>query len=146
MNRSPEQRCQLRKSSGTKSPRLQWKIARSTKPGVRLSSAGTAKYRNKPTNGYDSKKEARRAAELKLMQRLGKIKNLKEQVRYELIPKALAPDGSVLEKACFYVCDFQYEFPDGSVRLEDAKGFRTPLFVLKKKIMRFRYGLEVVEV
>ena len=45
-----------------------------------------AKYRNKPTNGYASKREAARAQELLLLERAGKISGLKMQVPYEVIP------------------------------------------------------------
>src|SRR6185436_15002549 len=43
-----------------------------------------SKYKNEKTDGYASKKEARRAAELKLMEKSGRIRNLREQVVYEL--------------------------------------------------------------
>jgi len=44
------------------------------------------KYGAKKSGGYDSKKEHSRANELKLMQRAGLISNLREQVKYVLIP------------------------------------------------------------
>lgn len=44
------------------------------------------KYHNVKTLGYDSAKEAERARVLHLMEKAGKIRDLREQVRFELIP------------------------------------------------------------
>ena len=44
-----------------------------------------AKYNNVKIDGYDSKKEYRRAKELKLLEKKGIITGLQEQVKYELI-------------------------------------------------------------
>lgn len=44
-----------------------------------------AKYNNVKIEGYDSKKEYRRAKELKLLEKKGIITRLQEQVKYELI-------------------------------------------------------------
>ena len=49
-------------------------------------SKGNNKYHAQKSGGYDSRKEHRRANELRLMQRAGLISNLREQVSYELIP------------------------------------------------------------
>ena len=46
------------------------------------------------TDGYDSKKESKRAAELRLMEQAGEISNLREQVRFELIPAQYEGDVS----------------------------------------------------
>ena len=44
-----------------------------------------SKFGNTRSGGYDSKREHRRAQELKLLQRAGEISDLQEQVRFELI-------------------------------------------------------------
>ena len=44
-----------------------------------------AKYNNVKIDGYDSKKEYRRAKDLKLLEKKGIITGLQEQVKYELI-------------------------------------------------------------
>ena len=112
-----------------------------------------AKYRNMKTDGYSSKAEARRAAELKLLQKAGTIRNLREQVRYELIPK----QGD--EHACHYVADFEYEvftrvvFNKDSVAMfeawktvvEDCKGMKTRDYIIKRKLMLFRHGIRILE-
>lgn len=46
------------------------------------------------TDGYDSKKEAKRAAELRIMEQAGEISNLREQVKFELIPAQYEGDAS----------------------------------------------------
>lgn len=93
---------------------------------------------------FDSKKEANRYAELKLLERSGAIHNLQRQVRYELIP-AQKKDGKTIERACHYIADFVYE-EDGKTVVEDVKGYRTKEYVLKRKLMLQVHGIEVREV
>ena len=99
------------------------------------------KYRNKPTNGYDSRAEARRAKELAVLERCGLIAKLEQQVRFELIPK------QGLERAVHYVADFRYvDNETGSVVVEDVKGMRTQVYVLKRKLMLQVHGIQIREV
>ena len=61
------------------------------------------KYRSKRTvvDGitFDSKKEANRYCELKLLEKSGEIKNLELQKKYILIP-AQRIDGKLIESEC----------------------------------------------
>lgn len=104
-----------------------------------------SKYRAQRTNGYASKREAKRAAELEILQREGYICALETQVRIELIP----PIGK--ERACHWVADFVYTenskrgVNEGVEIWEDCKGFRTPLYKLKRKLILYRYGKVVRE-
>lgn len=93
---------------------------------------------------FDSRKEAQRYAELKLLERSGAIHNLRRQVRYELIP-AQKKDGKTIERACHYIADFVYE-ENGKTVVEDVKGYRTKEYVLKRKLMLQVYGIELREV
>ena len=93
---------------------------------------------------FDSRKEADRYAELKLLERSGAIHNLRRQVRYELIP-AQKKDGKTVERACHYIADFVYE-DNGKTVVEDVKGYRTKEYVLKRKLMLQVHGIEVREV
>lgn len=93
---------------------------------------------------FDSRKEAQRYAELKLLERSGAIHNLQRQVRYELIP-AQKKDGKTIERACHYIADFVYE-DNGKTVVEDVKGYRTKEYVLKRKLMLQVHGIEVREV
>lgn len=102
-----------------------------------------SKFRNVKTDGYASKKEATRASVLRLMQEAGQIRNLREQVEYELIPKQ---DG---ERACSYRADFVYEeFASNGWRevVEDTKGVKTADYIIKRKLMLFRHGIRIAEV
>ena len=58
---------------------------------IKSASLNSRKYRNKKVEVdgilFDSKKEANRYMELKLLEKAGEITDLKRQVRYELIPR-----------------------------------------------------------
>lgn len=102
------------------------------------------KYGAKKTGGNASGKEHTRANQLKLMQRAGVISNLREQVKYVLIPTQRDSQGKLLEKECSYYADFVYE-KDGVTVVEDAKGFRTPEYRLKRKLMLYLHGILIKE-
>ena len=106
-----------------------------------------SKYNAKPTVVDDirfaSMAEARRYGELKLLERAGKISNLKLQPKYPLV--FLAGPGREIVNVGTYVADFWYEGPQGSV-IEDVKGVRTPLYRLKKKMVEAIYGVTITEV
>ena len=98
------------------------------------------KYRNKKTGSYASKKEAKRAQDLKLMEKSGEICNLREQVKYLLIPKQ---EG---ERECSYIADFIFTNKNGDFVCEDVKGMRTPVFVIKRKLMLWVHGIRITEI
>jgi len=97
------------------------------------------KFRNVKTDGYDSKREAKRAHELKLMERAGAISDLREQVSFEIIPKQQG------EQAAHYVADFVYQ-QGGNLCVEDVKGVKTPSYILKRKLMLHVHGIRIREV
>lgn len=109
-----------------------------------------SKYGNRKTKRdgvtFDSKKEARRWSELSLLEKAGAIQNLQRQVRYELIPSQRI-GGKVVERAVFYVADFTYE-QEGELVVEDTKSpaTRTPVYVVKRKLLLYRYGIRIKEV
>lgn len=103
----------------------------------------TSKYHNHKTvcQGitFDSRKEANRYQELLLMERAGLICNIELQPRYDLIVNA--------HKLGFYKGDFRYEKIDtGEIVVEDVKGMKTPLYQLKKKLIKALYDVDIVEV
>ena len=106
-----------------------------------------SKYHSTPTevNGirFDSKREANRWAELRILERAGKIQKLKRQVKYLLIPSQYR-DGKCIEREATYIADFVY-IKDGHLVVEDCKGFRTPEYKLKRKLMLERYDIRLVE-
>lgn len=101
-----------------------------------------SKYRNKKVTidgiKFDSRHEANRWCELKLMERSGLISDLRRQVKFVLIAK------SDHGRAIHYIADFTYH-QDGKTVIEDAKGFKTAVYKLKKRMMA-EMGLEIVEV
>ena len=97
---------------------------------------------------FDSQREANRYSELRLLLRAGEIRNLRQQVPFELIP-AQRIGGKVVEKACHYIADFTYEQRKGDTWekvVEDAKGCRTEVYRIKKKLMLYVHGIRIVEV
>ena len=99
-----------------------------------------SKYRAVRTGKYDSKKEARVAGELAILARVGEILDLREQVPFELVK------GRNGVRGIKYVADFTWQDADsGVVHVADVKGFRTPVYLLKKKMMYLLCGLTVEE-
>lgn len=104
---------------------------------------------------FDSKKEARRWEELKTLEHAKVIKNLERQVRFELIPAQREPDqigarggkipGKVIERKVEYIADFVYEM-DGEKIVEDTKGMKTPEYIIKRKLMLWRYAIRIREI
>jgi hypothetical protein len=85
---------------------------------------------------FDSKMEYQRYLILKLMQRAGEISDLQRQVRYELAAGGI--------NICTYVADFVYKNKDATV-VEDSKGFITPEYRLKRRLMKDILGIEILE-
>lgn len=103
------------------------------------------KYRAIPTeiDGilFASKREARRYGELKLLVAAREITDLVLQPRYDLVVPNV--DGG-LDKICTYVADFEYTML--GIRItEDVKGVKTPLYKLKKKLLKSLHGISVLE-
>lgn len=109
-----------------------------------------SKYHNRKTTvdgvTYDSRREAERSIELRLMERAGRITNLRRQVRFEVIP-TLYVDGRVAERKTVYVADFVYtDAKTGEAVVEDVKGIRTKEYKLKRKLMLEKYGIQIREI
>ena len=104
--------------------------------------AKPSKYRNVKTTldgiTFDSALEARRWAELRLLERARVISNLRRQVRFPLVV-----NGSKIGE---YIADFVYREADkAGDTVEDAKGFRTAEYRLKAKLMAAQ-GMPIREV
>lgn len=109
---------------------------------------------------FDSKHEANRYLELKLLERAGTISDLRLQVEFELIPNQYATEERygkngrrlkdkeiLLERKCSYVADFVYtDLRTGKIVVEDSKGMRTPEYVIKRKLMLWVHGIKILEV
>lgn len=116
-----------------------------------------AKYKNKKTTvrgiTFDSQKEANEFVRLVALQDAGEIRNLKLQPEFTLQEAFRTVSGEKV-RAIRYRADFSYErqtAPDCNgftywlPVVEDAKGFRTKEYEIKKKLMAGR-GIEVTEV
>lgn len=129
------------------------------KPLFHVKQRGGAKYGSRKVVvggiAFDSKREAHRYLRLKAMEEAGEISGLELQRRFELIPSQRGPStftktgrekpGKVLERPVEYVADFCY-VRDGALVVEDAKGFRTKDYVIKRKLMLWVHGIQVKEI
>lgn len=104
------------------------------------------KYRARATSCgvhvHASKKEAARCKDLQLLRKFGHIACLEFQPPYDLVVNGV--------KICKYIGDFRYrekisgcEYSD--IIVEDCKGFKTPAYRLKKKLMLACFGIEIRE-
>lgn len=124
------------------------------------------KYHSKKTRlsdgtVFDSRKEARRWQQLRLLESRGEIQDLKRQVEYELIPnqyeilerysdktgKRLKDEKRLAERRVCYVADFVYT-KDGETVVEDTKSpvTRTKDYIIKRKLMRHIHGIVIREI
>lgn len=110
-----------------------------------------SKYHAKKTMVYgiefDSQKEAQHYMKLRSMEREGKIRNLKRQVEYELIPKQVTIFNGKQKtlRATHYVSDFEYDDLFGH-HVVDVKGLRTREYMIKKKLMLWIHHIVVEEI
>lgn len=103
-----------------------------------------SKYHNKKTvvDGimFDSRKEANRYGELKILEKLNQIKRLELQPRF-LLQKEFNYKGKMIRKI-EYVADFQYvDNKTFETIVEDVKGMKTDVYKLKKKMLLYKYDI-----
>lgn len=104
---------------------------------------------------FDSKREYQRWQELKLLEKAGEITELRRQVPYEILPDQREPDkigprggrkpGRIIERKALYIADFVYKDRTGREVVEDCKGMRTKDYILKRKLLLFRFGIQILE-
>jgi len=97
---------------------------------------------------FDSRREYRRYLQLRELEVAGKIEGLERQCRYGLLPTQRDPEtGKALERPVVYIADFVYRtIPGKTLVVEDAKGVRTPEYVIKRKLMLYIHGIQIKEV
>ena len=128
------------------------------------------KYRNNKVTvdgfTFDSRKEANRYCELKMLERAGRITNLDLQKVFVLIPAQYEESrevytrgknagqpkrGRCLEQAVTYRADFYYK-ENGKEVVEDVKGYRDPAsgsyarYTIKRKLMLYIHGIRIKEI
>jgi hypothetical protein len=100
------------------------------------------KYGNRKTeidgHNFDSLAEGRRYEVLRRLERCGDITDLELQPRIDLHVNGVY--------CGFYRGDFRYKTSRGAVVVEDVKGVKTPIYRLKKKLVRAIHGIRIVEV
>ena len=92
---------------------------------------------------HDSKKEAKRCNELTILERAGIIKDLRQQVKFVLIPSQKI-GGKVVERECSYYADFCYT-ENGRKIVEDTKGMKVDSYIIKRKLMLYVHGIKIKE-
>lgn len=86
---------------------------------------------------FDSKKEAKRYGELKLLEKAGEITDLATQWPLEL-QAAFTDNQGNKQRAINYVADFWY-FDKKKKKwiIEDVKGVRTTAYIMKRKMVLY---------
>lgn len=96
------------------------------------------KFKAKPCEDdgikFASLKERKRYRELKLLKKSGEILFFLRQVPFHL------------EAGVKYVCDFLIFWTSGEVTIEDVKGVKTDMYILKKKMVEATYPITITEV
>ena len=114
------------------------------------------KYHNTPTERvtasgavlhFDSQKEARRFDVLAARQARGQIRDLRLQVDFTLQEAYTDPEGRRV-RAIRYRADFTYRERDARLVVEDVKSkpTRTREYLIKRKLMKERRGIDITEV
>jgi hypothetical protein len=96
------------------------------------------KFRAKPCEAdgikFASKKEHKRYQQLKILQNSGEILFFLRQVPFHL------------QASVKYVCDFLIFWTNGEVTIEDVKGVKTDMYIVKKKMVEATYPITIQEV
>jgi len=87
---------------------------------------------------FDSKAEAKRYEELKLMEKAGRITDLEVHPVYCINFKTV--------RICKVILDFKYFIYRSEWIYEDVKGVRTPVYRLKKKLLEATHGIRITEI
>jgi len=105
-----------------------------------------SKYHNKPNElageKYRSKRERDRHLRLLMEQRAGLIANLRREVSFVLAPTAMVAGKN--KPALRYFADFTYT-RNGALVVEDAKGVKTAVYVVKRHLMKVLHGIDILE-
>jgi hypothetical protein len=98
---------------------------------------------------FDSRREARRYSELKLLERAHEIEALELQPRFPLgtvdDPVKIRSAGYPNGRRCSYKADFRYfDNATGAVVVEDSKGHDTDIARLRRAFVEWQYKIRVV--
>lgn len=90
---------------------------------------------------FDSKKEAKRYALLKVYEKAKEISNLQLQPKFYF--DNMKGDNN---HRIYYQADFSYIDKSGKLVVEDVKGMKTAVYSLKKAMMRYFHKIDIREV
>ena len=100
------------------------------------------KYRARRTTvhgqTFASKKEAKHYLIYRALEEAGQITDLKTQVGFKIVIK-----GKLI---CSYFADFTFLDSKGVYCVVDVKGFRTPVYRIKKKLVEACHLIKIIEV
>ena len=109
------------------------------------------KYHNKKViiDGikFDSQKEGNYYLKLKMLEKAGKIRDLRLQVPFVLIETFKVDDRTYRKTK--YIADFTYFDDKDKLHVIDVKSEATrkdKTYQLKKKLMAWKYGIEIEEI
>lgn len=91
---------------------------------------------------FGSTKEGKRYTELNLLRASGEVLFFLRQVPFDLPAKPDAKEKEIPK----YRCDFMVFWKDGTVTIEEVKGYRTKDYILKKKLVEALYPIEITEI
>ena len=91
---------------------------------------------------FHSLGECERYIELKLQEMAGAIKNLRLQVPF-ILAESVKINGRKVP-SMKYKADFVYE-EDGRQVVEDYKGVMTPVYRIKRHLMKAIHGIDILE-
>lgn len=97
---------------------------------------------------FDSRKEAARYRQLKLLRDAGQISNLEIKPRFYLHingrPIKIRSKGCPGGRRTSYTADFKYvDNHTGGQVVEDTKGFDTPASRFRRAVVEAQYGIEI---
>lgn len=87
---------------------------------------------------YDSKREAAKAEELDMFKMAGQIVSWEPQVDFTVFPKWRDKRTGKIHRAIKYRADFFVKWADGTEEVIDIKGFVTPVFKIKWKMLEYK--------
>lgn len=95
---------------------------------------------------FDSKKEMGYYIKLELLEKSGVIHDLQRQVEFDLI-ETFTLNNKTYRKTK-YIADFAYYDKENKYHVVDVKSpsTRTQVYQLKKKLLAWKYGIEIEEV
>lgn len=91
---------------------------------------------------FDSKAEASRYSVLRLLANGHTITDLRTQVRFDLAPSVVIQGRK--RPPMRYIADFTY-MDGGKLVVEDVKGMLTPVYKLKRHLMKAVHSIDILE-